>query len=126
MSLDSIKDALLYYSDTESWPAAEPIVKRLLQSHSESDVIAEMAVLSDATQKHWKMATLEWRLKSVKPPQKPAREVASGVTAFGTEMARFCVKWAKIPRPWDEVMAKQFWSEREAIMQKHGQKDGEI
>ena len=124
MSLDTIKDALRYYSDTESWPVAKPVIERLLATYSEADIIGEMAVLSLATKKQWKVVTLRWRMEQPKQQPQPPQEAPREVTPFGLEMSRFCVIWGKVPRPFDEATAARFWSERAAIMRKHGVRDG--
>lgn len=123
MSLNTLKDAYMHSTDThEVWKDVQPIFERLLKTHSEAAIIGEMTLMAQNLNKRWSVKLLEWRMNGGK--QEPVKEVKPDVTLFGSEMAKFCVRWAKVPRPWDEVTAKRFWSEREAIMRKHGVKDG--
>ena len=126
MSLDTIKDALRYYSDTESWPVAKPVIERLLATYSEADIIGEMAVLSLATKKQWKVVTLRWRMEQPKQQPQPPQEAQRAVTPFGLEMSRFCQKMLKTTQPYRlnggapaQVMLP-LYEEQVAILRKYG------
>ena len=126
MSLDTIKDALQYYSDTESWPTAKPVIEGLLKAHSEADIIGEMAMLSQSTKKQWKAATLRWRMEQPQQQPQQPQEAQRAVTPFGLEMSRFCQKMLKATQPYRlnggapaQVMLP-LYEEQVAILRKYG------
>lgn len=127
MSLDSLKDAFLHYSDTaEAWSAAKPVLEELLKNFSASDIIGEMAVLAQGTNKHWKAATLRWRMQGnqqrhIEKSRPVAEQQPPRPTRFGFDCLKLMKAYLRIPMPWPPGTTARYADELEALYRRHGQ-----